>query len=625
MVLIGDVHVMPGPDIITDVDRKMTDDARAPTDEAPISDTNYRVDHTVLSRHHSRRERHLGTNHRSLSDVDEPLVHDRSRRKAHDASGTECAESPAAAGVGTNGGPARSNLIEVKNDFAGASSDHRPQRSPTLSPTAPQHGRHATLTRVSAPTATVSGGELLGLDRDGVQVFKGITYARAERFRAASPNHESWSGQRDATAYGPQSLQVPGTMELLLGESSQPTSEDCLTLNVFRPESAGPHPVLVWIHGGAFTNGAGSVPWYDGTRLARDRQLVVVTINYRLGAFGFLGDLNLGIGDQLESLRWVQREISAFGGDPTRVTIMGESAGGSSVVALMAAPETVGLFHAAIALSPSIPQIRNQQRSAETVAELLDAARVGHLDDLAGMSAPDLLEAQGTVLGATSDALSAFSPTAGGQHLPASVLDAAAADPRPLMIGTTRDEMHLFTAFDPQVAQMDLAALEGRFSSLWQDPNAAIAEYQRHRADHSPGQIYSAMRTDAVFRRPAHNLADARRALGHETFMYWFTFSTPVFGGVLGSCHALDIPFALNNLDRTGVSLFTGDDPKRVDLAEVFSTAVANFTNSHDPGWTSWDEQRSVQLLDLTTSVGHDVIADPEVAIRDLWNDAHAR
>lgn len=480
------------------------------------------------------------------------------------------------------------------------------------------------MTRVNDPTVRVSGGELVGLDRNGVSVFKGIRYATAARFEASLPDRETWSNRRDATMYGPQAPQVPGTMERLLGESSQPTDENCLTLNVFAPDHTGPHPVIVWIHGGAFTNGAGSVPWYDGTNMARLHDVVVVTVNYRLGAFGFLGDANLGIGDQIEALRWVRDEIAAFGGDPHRVTIMGESAGGSSVITLMAAPDARNLFRAAIALSPSMPQIRNRARAEATVGELLAAAAVDDVDALRRLSVDELLAAQSIVLGSTDDALTAFSPSDDGAFVPASVIDAASRDPRPLMIGTTRDEMHLFTAFDPAVTGMDESTLERRFGTIWSDPRSAIDVYRSLRDDHDVGQLFSAMRTDAVFRRPAHDLADARAAHGHRSFMHWFAFPTPVFGGVLGSCHALDIPFALSNLDRKGVEIFTGDDTRRADLADEFSTAVASFTADLEPGWPAWDERRSVQRLDLTSRIGDDILEDPEAPIRELWSGANA-
>lgn len=463
-------------------------------------------------------------------------------------------------------------------------------------------------------------GDYSGLDRDGVAVFKGIRYAVADRFQPSELDTSPWRDARDATVYGPQCLQVPGTMERLLGESTQPMAEDCLTLNVFSSDTSARKPVLVWIHGGAFTNGAGSIPWYDGSNLVRSGDIVVVTINYRLGAFGYRGRDNTGMSDQVNALRWVRDNIESFGGDPTQVTIMGESAGGASVISLMACPHADSLFSGAIAMSPSIPQMRNAARGDETFSELLAAAKVDHPDDLISMSADALLDAQAKVLSTTSDSLSAFAPTTDGNWLPDDPSKLASANPVPLVIGTTKDEMHLFTAFDPEVNQLDETSARATFERHF-NTTAAYDIYRNSRPDHSPAQLVSALRTDAVFRRPAHRIADARQATGLSTHAYWFTFETPVFGGLLGSCHALDIPFALNNLDRKGVELFTGDSPDRNSLARSFSGAMTQFMHSRDAGWPQWGRERNLQLLNTDTAIGRDIVTDNESEIRSLWDD----
>lgn len=462
-------------------------------------------------------------------------------------------------------------------------------------------------------------GDYSGLNRDGVAVFKGIRYAVADRFQPSELDTTSWSGVRDATVYGPQCLQVPGTMELLLGESTQPTAEDCLTINVFSSDTSARKPVLVWIHGGAFTNGAGSIPWYDGSNLVRSGDIVVVTINYRLGAFGYRGRDNAGMSDQVNALRWVRNNIESFGGDPHQVTIMGESAGGASVISLMACPHAEGLFSGAIAMSPSIPQMRTAERGDETLAELLMAAKVDHPDELMSISAEALLDAQAKVLATTSDSLSAFAPTTDDNWLPGNPSELAAVNEVPLVIGTTKDEMHLFTAFDPAVNQLDESSARATFERHFASPEA-YGVYQKHRPDHSPAQLVSALRTDAVFRRPAHQIADARQHHGHSTHTYWFTFETPVFGGVLGSCHALDIPFALNNLNRKGVELFTGDSPDRESLASAFSGSMTNFMHSRDAGWPQWGNDRTLQLLTTDTEIGRNIVSDSESEIRSLWD-----
>ena len=263
---------------------------------------------------------------------------------------------------------------------------------------------------MTGPIAHTPIGDVRGTDRDGIAVFRGITYARAERFGEPELSLDPVPGGVDATAWGPQALQVPGVMERMLGQSSQPTAEDCLTLNVFTPGIDGTRPVLVWIHGGAFTNGAGSVPWYEGSRLAARGDVVVVAVNYRLGVFGFRGTDNCGIRDQLAALDWVRHCIAAFGGDPERVTVFGESAGGASVVALMATRHSRNLFARAVAMSPSIPQLRSTERATVALAEFLDAAAVDHPDDLTHLPAACLLAAQAAVSAGGGDALTAFSP-----------------------------------------------------------------------------------------------------------------------------------------------------------------------------------------------------------------------
>jgi para-nitrobenzyl esterase len=478
---------------------------------------------------------------------------------------------------------------------------------------------------VTGPTAHTPLGDVRGTERDGIATFRGVPYARADRFARPSVALDPVPGGVDATAWGPQALQVPGVMERMLGQSSQPTAEDCLTLNVFTPGLSGSRPVMVWVHGGAFTNGAGSVPWYEGSRLARRGDVVVVTINYRLGVFGFRGNDNLGIHDQLAALEWVQRHIAHFGGDPAQVTVFGESAGGASVVALMATERSRSLFARAVAMSPSIPQLRTASRAEEALAEFLDAARADHPDDLSHLSAEALLAAQASVLGGGGDALTAFSPAVDGDLFPSAIADLAARDPRPLLLGTNRDEMHLWTAFDPALTALDDAGALGLYERALGDlAGDGLDLYRRHRPDHRPGQLVSALRTDAVFRVPARRLAEARLAAGAMTHLYWFTFPTPAFGGVLGACHALDIPFALDNLDRKGVEMFTGDSPDRTRLADRFSGALVDWAHGRSPGWDPYDHDRLVQVLDTDAVIGDDVLADPEADLRRLWDTAHA-
>ena len=471
-------------------------------------------------------------------------------------------------------------------------------------------------------------GAIRGVEHGGTAVFKGIRYATAARFAAPEPVGP-WEGELDATSYGPQCHQVPGALERLLGSGSLPFSEDCLYVNVFTP-SAGPgrRPVLVWIHGGAFTTGSGAMPWYHGSNLALRGDVVVVTLNYRLGAFGFLdlpgaadgsgaASVNAGLLDQLTALRWVHDHVEAFGGDPDNVTIFGESAGGASVVALLAAPAAAGLFARALAMSPSIPQLRSVERAEEASAHLLAATGV-EAEGLPTLPIELLLEAQAEVLASGGDRFTAFAPTADGVVLDAHPLAAAAASPVPLVIGTTRDEMLLFTAFDSAYSGLTRDDVVRRAARYFGDDRAdgAVAAYEGARPGASPAQLASAIATDEAFRTPAQRLAARRADAGNPTWMHWFTYPTPTFGGVLGACHGLDIPYAFDNLTRPGVELFTGDGTDRQGVANTFAGAVVRYARTGDPGWPDYDTAtRTTFVIDVDGGP----IDDPEPELRALW------
>jgi para-nitrobenzyl esterase len=464
-----------------------------------------------------------------------------------------------------------------------------------------------------------------------IEIIKGLRYATADRFGLPQP----FDGDLDRTdtgAYGPQCPQLIGMMEQMLGQGSLPSDEDCFFLNVFTPgRDDAARPVMVWVHGGAFTNGTGATPWYHGEALARLHDVVVVTINYRLGAFGFAhlfdhasgnpafaDSGNLGIIDQVEALRWVQRNISRFGGDPSNVTIFGESAGGSSVLALMATPLGAGLFHRVIALSPSMNQLRTRARAHEATGHLLDAAGVS-ASALRTLPVDAVLDAQNSVLGRPGS-FTAFSPTPGEPSMPLPVHEAAALNPVPLLIGTTRDEMLLFTVADPAFANMDEDGLFRYATDRFGDRAAeAIEAYREHRPGSNPGAIASAVVTDEGFRAPARRLAEARVRNGHPTWMHWFTWETPQFGGLLRSCHALDIPFVFHNLGRSGVEAFTGTGEDRAAIADFFSGAVTSFARSGNPGWDRYDlARRTTMQIDREPRT----VDDPEPALRSLWDRA---
>lgn len=495
--------------------------------------------------------------------------------------------------------------------------DQAPEHAFTLVSTPPVDGYGGVMSNAQAEART-DNAVIRGLVRDdGVREFRGIKYAQAERF--SPPADIELTGEVDATAYGAISHQVPGFLELTLGLDSSSMSEDCLYLNVYAPSDAGPEsklPVLFWIHGGAYTNGAGSLDWYNGSRLAA-RGCVVVTINYRLGLLGFLGSTNCGVLDMISALRWTERHVSAFGGNPGNVTIFGESAGGSAVTALMASPEARRLFHKAWAMSPSIGQLRSASRAEEILAEILVQAGCDSVVDLGGMTVDRLLEVQNSLLTRESREFDWFAPTADGTIIEHGLLRAAAGCAVPFVVGTNRDENRLWAAFQPnQEAATDDKWFEHCRRVFGDRASDAKVTYEALRPGDSPHFLMSAVNSDTAFRARAWSLLDERVVAGTPSWMYWFTWSTPAFGGLLGSCHALDIPFAFDNLDAPGGETFTGTDPVRFDIAGRFADEIAGFATHGHPSWAQY-EQQTRPTLQIDESM--ELLTDPEGEIRRLF------
>lgn len=448
-----------------------------------------------------------------------------------------------------------------------------------------------------------------------VRATRGIRYATAERFSA--PNLLPYAPGDELGVSGSLCPQVPGMMEQMLGQDISQMNEDCLFLDVFAPSEAASsgRPVLVWIHGGAYVNGSGSVQWYDGTRLA-SRGTVVVTINYRLGAFGFLGEGNWGTLDQICALQWVQKNIASFGGDPSNVTIFGESAGGSAVVSLLSAPSARGLFHKAWAMSPSIRQLRSLDSAKKWENAFLQAAEVGTREDARRLTMEEMLAAQAKVLAMPNDAYDMFTPAGGGAGLPDDILGAAAANPVPFCVGTNRDENLLFLAFDPTHANATTEQWEAALARQFGEKAPAMKRaYEAARPGATPLQLIAAASTDHAFRRPAQQLCEERHANGTPSWMYWFTWASPAFGGILGSAHALDIPFAFDNLHAPGTEMLLGDVAALQPLADRFANEITTFAAAGSPTWSSFDTAtRATLRLDLTVEQLH----DPEPELRAL-------
>lgn len=504
--------------------------------------------------------------------------------------------------------------------------------------------------------ATTSQGQLEGREREGVLLFAGIPYAAPpigeRRFRPPDP-HEPWEGVRAAHRFGPVSWQTAGLMGGLLGGPEPVCDEDCLTLNVQTPAlDDAARPVMVWIHGGGFTGGTGATPWYNGTSFAQRGDVVVVTINYRLGALGFLHLADLeggdaydtagcnGILDQVAALEWVRDNIAAFGGDPGNVTIFGESAGGMSVATLLGMPRARGLFHRAIPQSGAAHAVSPPERAAEVTQLFLKEAGISDLDGLLAAPPKHLLDAQAALPaillreravaamhGGSGAALALgmpFRPVVHGDALPEAPLDAVRnglnADV-PLLTGTTLEEWKLFHLMNP--GPLDDTRLLRRLDRTF--PNGAeIAEvYRAGRPGASADEVWCAVLTDAIFRIPAIRLAEAQSAHQPDnTFMYRFSWRTPAFKGKLGACHALEIPFVFNNLSRAGTAVFAGDGPYPDAMTMAMHDAWWHFARTGDPhhenldNWNAYDETRRA-TMDFATDFGP--IDDPDSEERAVW------
>jgi len=493
-------------------------------------------------------------------------------------------------------------------------------------------------------------GKVRGELHDDVAMWKGIPYAApplgALRFRPPQPP-APWPGERDATRFGTVATQSRDPrIAIMSGIAEKVVSgEDCLMLNVFAPaEAAGPLPVMVWIHGGAFVMGSGSTPLYHGTTFAL-QGIVVVTFNYRLGLPGFLylgdlarglGDLARGLGDlapgydagncalldQVAALRWVQGNIAAFGGDPGMVTVMGESAGAISIGTLMAMPAARGLFHRAI-LDSGAPSLGPPTRADATriARGVIDKLGVG-IDGLAEVSIDRLLDAQVELSQASG--LAAFSPYIDGTTVPRLPIDAirdGSAAGIPILLGTNRDEWNLFEVFLGEVTvEAFEAPLRQRLGPL---VDQLLETYRDAHADHSIKRAWVDLVGELVFRIPAIRLAETQADRGETVYMYRFDWKSPAFGGRLGAAHALELPFVWNRLDLPMAPVMLGDRLIQLQpIATAMHRSWAQFIRTGTPnggGLPDWPRYSSERRATLIIDRESHVAEDPGGAARRMW------
>lgn len=463
-------------------------------------------------------------------------------------------------------------------------------------------------------------GALTGRLRDEVVEFRGVPYAAAptgvRRFAPPAPA-EPWGGVLDATRDGAIPPQPPSRVFASMGEITGPQSEDCLTLTIRAPRHRNGDrlPVLVWLHGGGFASGAGSLSWYDGSYLAARHGVIVVGVNYRLGALGYLsvpGVLagNLAVLDQAAALRWVHENIEAFGGDPGNVTLVGESGGGHTIASFLTMPGTEGLFQRAILQSPPLGiGLATPERAARSGHAFLEALGLQPgmpelLARLREIPVADLLSAQNATAGrlgafARGDLRPPFMPTefapheAGDLSLLECAADNAVRRGVALMIGWTRDEANLFYpagaatpgATDPG---LDVLARELAGDAAGQ----ALAGIRARRPDGSPGQWFRDLVTDASFRLPSLRLADRAARAGAKVFVYQFDWRSP--NPELGACHCLDIPFMFGTWEAwAGSPMLAGADRDQLRaLSDTMMQCWSTFAGTGDPGFPGWSEGR---------------------------------
>ncbi|MEV1026081.1 carboxylesterase family protein [Streptomyces sp. NPDC050264] len=462
-------------------------------------------------------------------------------------------------------------------------------------------------------------GVVRGCPTEGVVAFRGIPYAAAptgaDRFGPPRPA-AAWDGELDATRFGPTSPQpgtdLPGGLDLkaVVGPGWI-EGEQSLTANVWTPDpAAGGLPVMVFVHGGAFVGGAGCSAGYDGTRFAQDG-VVLVTFNYRVGVAGYASlagaPENRGLRDQIAALHWVRENIAAFGGDPGKVTVFGESAGGMSVAALLAAaPE--GLMRRAVCqsgaglgsltggqagiVSRALGELAGVAPDAASFAGLSDRDLVGAVLRLAAERPRLRVEgARDPLMG-----LSSFSTVIDGELLRGQASDlvaAGAAAGVDLLVGANAHEMNLYAVALGGGAAVDEGALAAAAGAVHPDPGSLIAAYRSAGRGTSPAELLSAIGTDHVFGEPARRLAEAHAPHPGGTWRYEFDWSSPAFDGRLGACHGLELPFVFDGVGRVDYgSLGVPDDESTRELARRTHRAWTAFATDGDPGWPRHTPER---------------------------------
>lgn len=494
-------------------------------------------------------------------------------------------------------------------------------------------------------------GPVRGTDDGHARVWKGIRYAAPPlgdlRFRAPEPP-ERWTEVVDATTFGPACPQPPlPNVPLDLGA---PQSEDCLRLNIWASSDTEPgdgKPVMVWLHGGAYILGSGSQPLYDGRRLASSGDIVVVTLNYRLGALGFLDlsslrtsrrrfDSNIGLRDVLAALGWVWDNIAAFGGDPEKITLFGESAGAGIVTTLLATPAAEGLFAGAIAQSSPATSVYDRDRARRVAVCMLDKLGIvtSDVERLQDVPTAAMLAASNEVFNEVpvrNPGTLAFVPIVDGDLLhdyPVKLAQQGRSHPVPLIIGTNKHEAALFRLMRSPLMPITPRAITSMFNQI-----AAEQPDLQLPTEEEIGSAYSRLRrkarplsiaTDVGFRMPSVWLAEGHSRVA-PVYLYRFDYSTPLLKLLLvRAAHATELPYVWGNLGgpkdptlRLGGAKTAKAVSRRVRTRWInFATQSKPVGPAGEPEWTPYQgTDRACLIIDRRDAIVHDVDAH----IRAAW------
>jgi para-nitrobenzyl esterase len=492
------------------------------------------------------------------------------------------------------------------------------------------------------PILETTNGTVRGTARAGALVFRGIRYGAstggANRFLPPQ-KLARWSGVIDAIAPGPSAPQLPrseNTDPFFSWYSAiQPVSEDCLFLNLFTPSLHGRRPIMFWIHGGGWREGSGTAPGFDGSNLAASQDVVVVTVNHRLNAFGFLGlgswderfadSGNAGLLDIVAALAWVRENAEAFGGDPANVTLFGQSGGASKIAALMSTRRGAGLFHKAIVQSSAGVRLAPAEDSARMADAFAKSLGLEHADPVAMQALPmeNLLYAMRVVPGpfrGIIDGRTFFEDAFVDKGPPA-------AAQIPLLIGCTNTESTYYLRNNPGNFQLEMPVVRRRLAQFFKADDVRIDHLIRRYRDASPGRnpsrIMIEIATDQIFKRQTYGIGLRQAASASvPVHAYLFEWETPIEGGRMGSPHTIEVPFVFGTTDAATACIGTSLDLSR--LSETLMSIWASFARTGSPSIAAlphWQQYEGSSQMMMVLNYESRLEQDPGAEVRAALSD----